>query len=162
MKYLFDIAKKNKVLPKKDNLDNIIQMVNVVMENGKFQKNRQDFLKNYLFLFFYSYVTKTIRKLKAEFVIRHSFTLEMSNYLSLAEKREIELFLDPPDLLQYFHYTHFTSQQNKNTILKFQHIIDVGLPQVFNGETVLIEFRLFNSILLNMFKKDNITLNLFS
>lgn len=162
MIYLMDIAVKNKVRSKKDNFDNIVEMVNIIMERGDFKTDRQDFLKNYLFLFFYSYLTKNIRKSKAEFVIRHSFTREMSCNLTLAEKRKIESLLDPKDLLDYFHYTHFTSQQNIVKLYQFQNIRDVGLPHIFDGETVLIEFRLFNSILLHMFEKENITLNIFS
>jgi hypothetical protein len=162
---LYSVAKKHKVIPRnKNHLKDILDIVNNIMFVGMFKEERKNFIRNYLFLFKYSYYSRFERKTGSEFVIRHSFALELSSFITLAEKREIENSISNihhlKDLLDYFHYVHFNSQEDRSQLLKYQDISDVGLPKLFDGTTILIEFRLLNSILLNLVSKENMSFDL--
>lgn len=164
MNDLIRIAKHYKVIQKSyDILENTMRIVNSILQNGQFSVDRLPFITNYLFLFIYSYLTKQDRKKNAAFIIRHSFGWSLQKFLSPEEKMIIGSWILNlyNSIYPYYYSTHLNPHQDTEEYCKnIQFISDVSCPVEFNGDIILIEFRLLNAILCKLLKTDNLSLHL--
>jgi len=164
MNDLIKIAQRYRVIPKTyDVLTNTLKIVTSIMQNASFSEERVPFLTNYLYLFIYTYLTRQERKKNAPLIIRHSFGWSLKNFLSPEEKNMIgSLILSfYSEIYHYYYSTHLDQRQETEEYWKsIQHIMDVSCPLEFNGDIVLIEFRLLNPILCKLLKTDDLNFDL--
>jgi len=154
---------------KKDkHMDRAETVVEYIMRVGDFAEERKPFLKNLLFIFVYSYLTRHVRKTQAAFVIRHSFAYQMKPFLTPREIDTIASLIEDPSIEDYFVYLFLANvdpnadtntYKGKDFWRNIQGMLDVGMPSQFNGRIVLIEFRLLNAVLLRFVNEDHISLN---
>lgn len=137
--------------------DTVVKATHRVMQ--KMTIHRQDVVRNTIFLFLYSIMTKENRKTASLFTLRHTCQDLLATVLTAAEKAAIVDSLYPREAHFFRLFTEHPLQ--RQSALERQNLGDVGLIPFVNDErqAVYIEFRMLGWVLLQVLRKETLTLH---